>query len=132
MISRVVIDTNAYSALFAGSRIVADVLARSESIILSAVVVGEILDGFFGGKKLRENYRQLNQFRQKPRKIFVSITDDTAERYALIKQQLRKKGKPIPLNDIWIAACCMEHGAALLSFDSHFHYIDGLSQYLDD
>ena len=86
MISRVVIDTNAYSALFAGSRIVADVLARSESIILSAVVVGEILDGFFGGKKLRENYRQLNQFRQKPRKIFVSITDDTAERYALIKQ----------------------------------------------
>ena len=110
----------------------ADILAQSEVVILSAIVAGELLDGFLGRAKLRDNQQKLDQFRKKPRTAFVPVTDDTAERYALIKQQLRKKGTPIPLNDIWIAACCMEHGAALLSFDTHFQHIDGLPRYPAD
>ena len=39
---------------------------------------------------------------------------------------LRKKGRPIPINDVWIAASCMEHGARLITFDTHFAEIDGL------
>jgi len=51
---------------------------------------------------------------------------ETAERFALIKDALKRKGKPIPVNDIWIAAQCMETGAILLSRDLHFSAIEGL------
>ena len=126
MTGRVVIDTNAYSALLAGDAAVADILAESEVVLLSAIVVGELLDGFRGGDRERSNRLELDQFREKSRTILVPVTDSTAEWFALIKQQLRKKGNPIPTNDLWIAATCMEHGAALLSLDRHFVFIDGL------
>ncbi|MFW6260243.1 MAG: type II toxin-antitoxin system VapC family toxin [Spirochaetota bacterium] len=126
MIARIVIDTNAYSALFVGDESIAEVLAESEEILLCAVVIGELLDGFRGGSKETENRRQLERFRQKPRTVTVPVTATTAEWFAQIKQQLRRKGEPIPINDVWIAAVCMEHGAALLSADDHFARIDGL------
>jgi tRNA(fMet)-specific endonuclease VapC len=123
---RVLIDTNAYSALLEGDARVADELARSEAILLSPVVLAELYDGFLGGTRSRENRAILHRFREKPRTILVPITDSTAEWYAEIKRMLRKKGKPIPINDVWIAASCLEHGARILSFDGHFAEIDGL------
>ena len=56
----------------------------------------------------------------------VAVTDSTAEWFAAIKQQLRRKEKPIPINDVWIAASALEHGAVLLSLDAHFEHVDGL------
>jgi len=126
VIRRVVIDTNAYSALLAGNESIAYALAECEKVLLCAVVIGELLDGFAGGSKEAENRRRLERFRQKPRTATVPITEATAEWFAKIKQQLRRKGKPIPINDVWIAAVCMEHGAAILSEDGHFVQIDGL------
>ena len=90
------------------------------------MVIGELLDGFAGGSKEAEKRRQLERFRRKPRTVTVPITEATAEWFTQIKQQLRRKGKPIPINDVWIAAVCMEHGAAILSADGHFAQIDGL------
>ena len=55
----------------------------------------------------------------------MSLT--TADRYARIATALRAKGRPIPSNDIWIAAHSMETGADLVSCDRHFEYIDGLA-----
>ncbi len=126
MTRRLLIDTNAYAALFGGDGAIADALAGSEAVLLSAIVVGELLDGFVGGTREAANRSELARFREKPRTIVVPVTDTTAEWFALIKQQLRKKGSPIPINDVWIAASCMEHGAALLSLDAHFDEIDGL------
>lgn len=126
--SRVLLDTNAYTALMAGDSRIADLLAESEAILLSPVVIGELLDGFLGGSRNLENRRILDQFRAKPRTVMVPITDATAEWFAEIKRSLRRRGKPIPINDVWIAASCLEHGARLLSFDSHFEDVDGLLQ----
>lgn len=124
--SRILLDTNAYTALMAGDSRIADLLAASEAILLSPVVIGELLDGFLGGSRNLENRRILDQFRAKPRTVMVPITDATAEWFAEIKRSLRRRGKPIPINDVWIAASCFEHGARLLSFDSHFEDVDGL------
>jgi tRNA(fMet)-specific endonuclease VapC len=124
--SRILIDTNAYSALLSGEGRVADELARHESILLSPIVIGELFDGFLNGTRERENRANLARFREKPRTVCVPITDATAEWFAEVKRMLRKKGRPIPINDVWIAASCMEHGAHLLSFDAHFSEIDGL------
>jgi len=125
-VSRVLVDTNAYSALMAGNGRIADELARNEVIVLSPIVIGELLEGFLLGNRADENRAILDRFREKPRTICVPITDTTAEWFAEIKRMLRKKGKPIPTNDVWIAASCMEHGCRLLSFDTHFAEIDGL------
>ena len=61
-----------------------------------------------------------------PRVQIVPITAATADLYALVYVALRRKGQPIPTNDLWIAASCLEHGAALLTLDAHFKSIDGL------
>lgn len=124
--SRVLIDTNAYSALMSGDETIADELATHEAVLLSPIVIAELYDGFLNGSRNRENRRTLERFRVKPRTVCVPITDATADWYAEIKRILRKKGRPIPINDVWIAASCMEHGARLLSLDAHFAEIDGL------
>lgn len=124
--ARILIDTNAYCALMTGDRDVARELARSDAVLLSPIVIGELLDGFLGGGRNMENRAILERFRRKPRTIVVPVTDATAEWFAEIKRMLRRKGAPIPLNDVWIAASCMEHGARILSLDAHFASIDGL------
>jgi len=55
------------------------------------------------------------------------VTEATARRFGLIAAALRERGRPIPSNDIWIAAQAMETGAELLSYDQHFSFIDGLA-----
>ena len=124
--SRVLLDTNAYSALMSGDGTIADELTKHEAILLSPIVIAELYDGFLNGERNLENRQILGRFREKPRTVCVPITDATADWYAEIKRILRKKGRPIPINDVWIAASCMEHGARLLSLDSHFAEIDGL------
>jgi len=126
MTARILIDTNAYAALMTGNQSVAAELAQSEAVLLSPIVIGELLEGFRGGGRNAENRAILSRFREKPRTVVVPITDSTAEWYAEVKRVLRRKGTPIPLNDVWIAASCMEHGAKLLTFDAHFSEIDGL------
>ena len=110
----------------AGDARVADALRDAEAVLLSPVVIGELYEGFLGGNRAAENRAILARFRKKPRTVLVPITDATAEWYADIKRTLKAKGTPIPLNDVWIAAGCMEHGARLISFDAHFQAIDGL------
>lgn len=126
---RILIDTNAYAAMMSGDDRIADVLATSEAILLSPVVMGELYDGFLNGSRYQENHRILERFRGRPRTIMAPITDTTAEWFGRIKQGLRRVGRPIPINDVWIAASCMEHSAALLTLDTHFDEIVGLLRY---
>ena len=57
----------------------------------------------------------------------VPVTDRTAELYAKVYQALRKEGRPIPQNDMWIAASALEHGADLATYDEHFNLIPMLT-----
>jgi tRNA(fMet)-specific endonuclease VapC len=56
----------------------------------------------------------------------LPITSQVAQHYAAIFVNLRHKGRPIPTNDIWIAAIAKAHNLILVSNDEHFQYIDGL------
>jgi tRNA(fMet)-specific endonuclease VapC len=121
------LDTNAYSALKRGNEAVATQLRRAETVILSAVVIGELLYGFRHGTHVAKNVRALEQFIEKPHTQVATVSQTTADRYSRIAAALRAKGKPIPSNDIWIAAHAFETGALLISFDEHFAHIDGLA-----
>jgi len=124
--SRVTIDTNAYSALMAGDRAVFNVIADADIVHISVFVLGELLAGFKNGTRENANREILKNFLSKPTVRIVSATYDTSEFFSSIKVNLQKAGKPIPINDIWIAAHCMETGSMLISYDNHFAEIPGL------
>lgn len=120
------LDTNAYSGFKHGKAEVVDQLERAERILMPVPVLAELRIGFRGGNREALNLDELEQFLSSPRVELCSLTEQTAILYAEIFGTLQRKGKPIPLNDIWIAASAMEQGAILLSADAHFTWIDGL------
>jgi len=122
----ILVDTNAYAAFKRGDAAVVTVLQHAPSLLICATVLGELLAGFAAGNRESVNRSELTQFIQSPRVKVVASTAATADLYALVYAALRRKGLPIPSNDLWIAASCLEHGAALLTFDAHFRAIDGL------
>ena len=123
---RVLLDTNAYTALMADRGQVAKRVRASERVLLSTIVLGELLFGFRNGSRHDWNRAQLDAFLERERVEVVPVTADTAERFGLIAARLRTQGTPIPTNDIWIAAHAMETAAMLLSSDAHFERVAGL------
>ena len=124
---KVLLDTNAYSALMRGDSSVADRVRKSEEILMSAVVSGELLFGFRNGSRFAKNVKELETFLQNPYVRLLPINLTTADRFSRVAVELKRKGTPIPTNDIWIAAHAMETGADLISFDEHFRSVDGLA-----
>lgn len=124
---KVLLDTNAYVALRRGDDAVAAAVRAAEKVVFSVIVAGELLHGFRNGTRAQDNTRELARFIEQPSVLFVPVGWDTADRFGRIATALRKKGTPIPTNDVWIAAHAMETGAELLSFDRHFGHVDGLA-----
>ena len=130
----VLLDTNAYTAFMLGEAAVVEVVAHAERMYVNSIVLGELLGGFAAGSREAKNRAELARFLDSPRVEVVPVTAQTADSYALVYSGLRRKGHPIPTNDLWIAASALELGAALLTRDSHFAQIDGLrcGQRLED
>jgi tRNA(fMet)-specific endonuclease VapC len=124
--NHVLIDTNAYSALMAGDEKVLNVIADADIVYISVFVIGELLAGFKKGTRENANRDVLEKFLSKTTVRMVSATYDTSEFFASIKNTLFNAGKPLPINDIWIAAHCMETGSMLITYDKHFLEIPGL------
>ena len=90
------------------------------------MVVGELLYGFRRGSRFEQNAADLRSVLNSPYSTFVDVSSITADRYSRIAAALRAKGRPLPTNDVWIAAHAMETGADLISGDSHFEHVDGI------
>ncbi len=117
---RVLLDSSAYSLLMRGHQQVAELVRRAEELRFSAIVVGELLCGFRQGSRFEQNAAELRSLHASPYSSFVEVSSVTADRYSRIAASLRAKGRPIPTNDVWIAAHTLETGADLVSVDRHF------------
>ena len=104
-----------------------DLIQAAEEVLFSAVVVGKLLYGFRQGMHFERNLAELRAFLERPYVTFVPVGPVTADRYARVMTALKAKGRPIPINDVWIAANAMETGADLLSADNHFGHVDGIA-----
>jgi predicted nucleic acid-binding protein len=124
---RILLDSNAYTRLERGHSAVAELVRRSEAVLVSTIVAGELLYGFRQRNRFEKNQRDFHLFLDNPYVHLVPVTFVTADRYSRVAASLRAKGQPIPTNDIWIAAHTMETGAELVSFDQHFQNVDGLA-----
>jgi tRNA(fMet)-specific endonuclease VapC len=123
---RLLIDTNIYSYALRGDDGVVEVLKKAEQIGISVVSIGELLSGFKGGGREQKNREELEKFLDSPRVIVYSVDEDTSEFYAEILNNLKQIGKPVPTNDIWIAAVAFQNGLKLFTKDEHFMAIAGL------
>ena len=124
---KVLLDTNAYSALMRGRSEVAERVRKAERVLMSTIVVGELMFGFRNGTPFQQSIDLLESFLANRYVTIVPVTLTTADRFGRIAASLRTKGRPIPTNDIWIAAHTLETGADLLSYDEHFSVVDGLT-----
>lgn len=122
----VLLDTSAFTALFKGDDKALSVMAGADTVYASVIAVGELEAGFRGGSRYEENRAMLERFLAKPTVITLDVTRETSDCFGRIKDYLKKKGRPLPINDIWIAAQCIETGAVLIAYDSHFDAVDGL------
>jgi len=122
-VNRIFLDTSAYSAFKRGHPQIGYRIREASEIQLNPVVLGELRAGFLKGNRLAENRAELAQFLASPRVAVVQVEEETAERYAVIFDSLRRAGTVIPTNDIWIAASAMQYGSVLLSTDPHFNAV---------
>lgn len=120
------IDTNAYIRYLAGDEKVLVALARAGRVHMSVFVLGELYAGFRAGAQEKRNRRILEQFLAKPAIAVLEATRETAEYFGMIKAALKKAGRPIPLNDVWIAAHALETASVIVTYDAHFAAVPGL------
>lgn len=123
---RIVIDTNFYAAFKKNDSAAVDLLRRAEFIGVNTVILGELLAVFRCGSREEQNREELDQFLDSPRVDVLSIDDETSEFYAQVFHELKQKGRPIPSNDLWLAASALQHGLALATNDDHFSHVSGL------
>jgi len=125
-VRRILLDTNVYAAFKRNDPQAVELVRRSEFIGVTVVVLGELLAGFRCGSREGQNRRELDQFLDSPRVSVLQADEETAEFYGAVFSDLKSKGRPIPSNDIWIAASALRHGLALASNDEHFRFVSGL------
>lgn len=122
---KLVLDTNIYSDYAEGLPVIVDFLAiHGEDILLPSIVLGELSYGFMKGSRQRFNERKLQEFIRKLKIEIIDVNHNVARKYGIIYLFLVKKGKKIPINDVWIAACCMATGGTLVTRDRHFRHVE--------
>lgn len=126
MAVKFVLDTSAYSAFNRGDGRLKKWINADNEIFVPLVVVGELRAGFAVGTKTKQNEELLRRFLDSPGVSATTITDKTTSAYAGVFSELRKVGKPIGTNDIWIAAICKELDISLLTLDNDFSFVPGL------
>lgn len=122
--NNVLLDTNIVSAWLKGDADIADKIDNSVFVAIPVIVIGELNYGAQYSTNVERNLDNINKVTNNY--DVLNVTTETTSQYGIIKAQLRKKGKPIPENDIWIAAIAQQHNLVLVTRDKHFSEIDGL------
>jgi tRNA(fMet)-specific endonuclease VapC len=122
-----ILDTSAYAEFKRGEESAIEMMRLADEIVLPAVVLGELLGGFACGDRESRNRTELTEFLDSPRVRLALVDAATASWYGRIYANLRRRGRPIPANDLWIAATALENGLPLFSYDQHLKQVEGLA-----
>jgi tRNA(fMet)-specific endonuclease VapC len=119
----VLADTNIVIAIFAGEPEIIQKLQQQRSVFLCVPVLGELRYGALASTRVQQNIAKLDELARATTVLECNV--ETAKSYAEVKLSLRKKGKPVPENDVWIAALARQHNLTLVTRDAHFRHVDG-------
>lgn len=123
---RIVLDTSAYASFGRGDREVFWLIRDAALVFVPVTVIGELEAGFARSARMAQNERALSEFLAKPFVEVLEVTIATARHYGRICAALRRAGKPVPVNDTWIAAAALDCGGTLVTLDRDFLRVEGL------
>lgn len=123
---KLALDTNRYIDFVRGIAEVVRRVNEAEAVCVPFATLAEIRLGFEHGHHARDNERVLAEFLQRPGVSCLFPDQQTTRHYAAIYGELRRKGTPIPTNDVWIAALVVQHGLTLYARDKHFDHLPQL------
>jgi tRNA(fMet)-specific endonuclease VapC len=121
-----ILDTNALSAFADDIRPVVQQIATADELHIPVIVLGEYRFGIATSRRRREYEAWLEHGRAFWN--IIPLVEETATHYASIRQQLKRDGVPLPANDVWIAALARQHELPILSRDTHFDAVPGLTR----
>ena len=125
---RIALDANRYSDYCRGDEVVVDAIQSASEVHLPFVVIAEMRSGFLGGTLAKQNEARFLSFLRSPRVHALFADERTTHTYADLVVFLRKVGRPIPINDLWIAALAIQHDLTLFTRDKHFENIPRLAR----
>jgi tRNA(fMet)-specific endonuclease VapC len=114
----ILIDTNIVIELFRGNLEVRKTLNTCELVYIPFAVLGELYLGAYKSTNSSKHLTQISQFVKNC--SILNADQETAKEYGQLKSILIKKGKPIPENDLWIAAISKQYNLRLATFDKDF------------
>ena len=121
-----ILDTNGLSALADGDLTLEPILRQAAGIALPVIVLGEYRYGIRQSRN-RARYEQWLAEAIAGYQV-LDVDAGTAEHYAEVREELKRKARPIPANDLWIAALARQHRLPVLSRDRHFDFVPGLKR----
>lgn len=126
---RLILDTNIYSDFAEGKPEVVDIIAgKTREICFPTIVLGELYYGFRKSSRKKLNEEKIERFINLFHVEIILVDENVSRKYSLIYEYLEKKGCKIPVNDVWIAACCMADGGTLLTREKHFNHIEQIEK----
>ncbi|MFQ3614257.1 MAG: type II toxin-antitoxin system VapC family toxin [Cyanobacteriota bacterium] len=124
MSGKFLLDTNIVIALFADEAIVKDNLAQASEVFIPSIVIGELCYGARKSGRVEANLARVDELAAG--NAILVCNAETARQYGEVKNKLRLKGRPLPENDVWIAAFAMQHDLILVTRDAHFQQVESL------
>ena len=124
MSGRYLLDTNIIIALFASEATIIDNLAQANEVFIPSIALGELYYGARKSGRLQENLERIEEL--VVNSTVIGCDADTARQYGDTKNRLRIKGRPLPENDVWIAALALQYGLTLVTRDAHFQEVEDL------
>jgi tRNA(fMet)-specific endonuclease VapC len=118
------LDTNAVIALQAKEPALLRLLEYSPGVLVPSPVVSELYYGAYNSRDVESNLRKVDDFVQSNDVLGCDAV--TARICGRIRHALKLKGRPIPINDLWIAAIAVQHSLTLVTRDAHFYEIEEL------
>lgn len=116
--------SNIIIALFANQALVKDNLAQASEVFIPSIVIGELCYRARKSGRVGENLARVDEL---VANTTILVCDaKTARQYGEVKNKLRDKGRPLPENDVWIAALALQHNLTLATRDAHFQEIENL------
>ena len=124
MNGKYLLDTNIVIALFANDANVQTKLGQAREVLIPSIVFGELYYGARKSGRVEANVQRVDELLASS--AVLDCDGETSQHYAVIKNDLRLKGKPIPENDIWIAALALQYNLVLVTRDAHFQEVQNL------
>lgn len=110
-----------------GESRVIDCVDQADWIGMSPIVLGELRAGFLLGDRAQRNEAELQRFLSNPVVARLHLDYSDSEAFADLFSKQRRRGRPIPTNDLWIAAQAVTSSSVVLTLDEHFSGLPGVN-----